>query len=101
MAVVMQLSNLKRLMRSQGLTFRELAEKTGNDPSHLHNLSTGSICATAATASKIALALDVSIVSLTTPPNVQDAINDFTSELRVYRQFIAAVYEHQGIRIPF
>jgi len=100
MHVTLKLEGLRRLMKAQALTFRELSDLTGNQVSHLHNLAKGSVCATPKTALKLARALEADVTALTKPPSIEQAITDVLTELKLYRSFCIELYKETGVRLP-
>jgi len=99
MSVVYAIPNLKRISLSTGRTIADLARETGIARALLHNLCRGSN-ASPATVHKICAVLDCKPTDLMQTPSLQSAIEMLVHEVRVYRRFVAAVYELNGDRLP-
>jgi transcriptional regulator with XRE-family HTH domain len=93
----MYLDNLRQVCKAQGLNYKELADKTGITHQHISQLAARNHKASAHTAARLAIALNVSPEHLIKPPSVNDLLTQLVGEIRKYNDFSREIYDEYGI----
>ena len=98
--VTYELKGLKRIVKSTGLTYAQVADLCSLGATHFISILHCQCRSNPTTTNKIAHALDVNASQLISPPNVQSALYALADEIRQYRVYCEALYESEGVVLP-
>jgi transcriptional regulator with XRE-family HTH domain len=93
----MELTGLRQVCKAQGLSYQQLADKSGVSVHHIRCLAKCTHNSTPSTVAKLAIALNVSPEHLIKPPSVNDLLTQLVGEIRKYNDFSREIYDEYGI----